>query len=194
MKIWELQATGNSNLGVAPGDLRYFHDHFVGAPMSSKWELPPLEILGKTKKLRDFVSWIAQAPLVSLKAKSLIEELCGDDVEFLRFHDLNGKPYFAMNVLRVEDYVDLRKCETTNYNSGELIDIVTYGFREDLPGFLPTIFKEPLCLNTIFVTEAFAAMAVNSSLTGLALADPSVRQLSLAIHDVDSNVVPGIIT
>jgi len=194
MKIWELQATGNNNLGVAPGDLRYFHDHFVGTPMVSEWELPPLEILGKKKKLRDFVSWSAQAPLVSLKAKKLIEELCGDDVELLQFHDLNGKPYFALNVLRVEDYVDLRKCETTKYNSGELINIVTYCFREDLPEILPIIFKEPLCLNTIFVTEAFAAMVVKNKLTGLALADPSVNQLSLAIHEVDSNVVPGIIT
>ena len=130
---------------------------------------------------------------MSKRAKELIQNLCGDDVEFLRFHDLKGKPYYAMNVLRVVDVLDIESCDGARDDSGKLFYANKFSFKKSAKN-LPPMFKEPVFLTTIFVTEPFANMAIENELTGLALSDPSIDELSLIVQSKDLNVVEGIIT
>ena len=105
--LWSLLATGNDNLGVSPVDLAWFDGRFDARPMGQDWRPLPLELVNRSKKLRDFVSWTVGAPLVSLRAREAIEALGPGAIEFLPFHPLKGKPYFAMNVLQTADVLDL---------------------------------------------------------------------------------------
>jgi hypothetical protein len=68
--IWILRSADSRNLSLKPGDLDYFQTHFVGVPMRENWKPPPLKIDGKSLRLRDFVSWMIGAPVISEKAKA----------------------------------------------------------------------------------------------------------------------------
>ena len=192
--VWMLLARGNKNLSVSPVDLRFFNDKFIGKLMSENIEYPPLEIFGKSKKLRDFVGWMDKAPLVSERAKRLIENLCQDAVQFIKFYDIKGKPYYVMNVVSVVDALDLKKCDADYDEDGQVVNIYRYAFKQGLARALPPIFKEPFCLDNIFVTEPFAKLLVEHQLTGAALSDPCINQLEAIVDGSNPNVVEGIIT
>lgn len=102
-----------------PDDLRYFKKHFICEPLSSDWEVPPVRILGKSYAAADFVSWMACAPVISENAKCSLEEICSGLVEFLPFHAIKGKPYFAMNVLSQNPKAPIHK---PGPNSVPLVD------------------------------------------------------------------------
>ncbi len=141
------------------------------------------------------MAWMMQAPLVSQKAKQRIEELCGGDVQFLPFDNFRGKQYYAMNVLKTELVLDLKKCNgVRDSDTGKLLTLSSRQFRRQLPNNLAPIFKDENFTSEIYVTDRFAEMVITHGLTGLALADPSVDQLKNVIKRIDPNVVPGVIT
>jgi len=82
-----------------PHDLRYFHTHFICDSMAETWEMPPAELYAKSYKPGDFVSWMLKAPVISVRAKEALESICKGLVEFLPFHSIRGKAFFAVNVL-----------------------------------------------------------------------------------------------
>ena len=100
-KIWRLEELASQYLSLIPHDLQYFGQHFVGVYLPDNWTPPSITINGKSKKLADIISWMIQSPVISEKMKNILQDLCGDSVQFLRFHDLKNKPYYAMNVLAV---------------------------------------------------------------------------------------------
>lgn len=198
--VWRLFVmSGKKYLGLIPHDLGYFNYHFNGARMSSDWTLPPLSLSGKSKKLPDFVGWMRCAPVVSEKAMRALAPDLNEFVQFLPFHEIKGKKFYAMNVLHVEnDLLDLNKSEIL-FGSDELkrvlsLDRVT--FASPLPGNLPPIFKVSVrgqVLGDIFVTRTFADLAIEHKLTGIALADPYQNPLKMVLAKMSMNVVPGVI-
>ncbi len=67
--------------------------------MKESWVPPAVSVSGKSYKVADFVLWMLRAPVISLKARDAISDLCGGLVEFLPFHEIKQAPYFAVNVL-----------------------------------------------------------------------------------------------
>lgn len=185
-RIWKLDECANKYCSFIPHDLGFFYGRFQCVSMADDWVAPRAELLGRSKPLGDFVSWIGRAPVVSKRARDLIEDLVADDVEFLRFHTLKGKPHFVMNVLRCEDYLDIEKSDLTV--CGE-----RFIFRSDLPKVLPPIFKCPERWGEIFVSSAFAQMMVTNKLRGAALADPGEPTFPLVLANADVNRYPGLL-
>ena len=185
MRIWKLEIACDNYQSFLPIDYTFYTERFDCRHMAQTWKLPSVEILGKSKKLADFVSWVPSAPIVSERAKSCISELVGNDVEFLPFHGLKGKPYYAMNVLRCEDYLDLNKIDTTSYTH-------KFFFRRNIPNILPLIFKCPGFRHQIFVTKPFADMMVVQQLRGAELADPARSYLYDYMARRETNCYPGI--
>lgn len=175
----------NEYCSFIPQNLRFFDNRFNCKPLGDDWSIPPAEIEGRSKPLADFVSWMSMAPVVSERARDLIEDLAGNDVEFLRFHELKGKPYFVMNVLRCENYLDKEKSVFAEFHE-------RFIFKADLPGDLPPIFKCPGRWSEIFVTAEFAEMIVANRLRGAALADPAETTMPLILANAEINRYPGL--
>jgi len=87
--------------------------------MKASWELPKVTPLGTSYRSADFVPWMLRAPVVSMRAKDALSELCTGLVEFLPFHPIKGVPYFAVNVLSRDEQMPIHK---TDPSSVPLVD------------------------------------------------------------------------
>jgi hypothetical protein len=196
LNIWLLRDDGENKymglVGWGGADYVYLDKNFAGKPMPEDWDRPRLEVLGKTKKLGDCVGWILQSAVVSERARQVFESLVGDDVQFVRFHDLRGKPYFAMNVLRIEnDFLDRDRSECMESPNDDVHYCSRYVFKDDLPTPLPPIFKvHPN--SSIFVTRVFAEAIVDNKLTGFCLQDPSKNAIAVMAKGMPLNAYPGL--
>ncbi len=205
LKIWRLHTCSNHFTSVDTNGLGldYFNTHFSGVPMAAIWALPEVTLSGKSKKLADFLGWTIGAVLVSEKAMHCLKPVLNEYVEFLPFHEIKGKPYYALNVLQLEgDLLDVLHSDVTFYPGKPALQeniayITTAFFKLPLPEKLPPIFKLRYRLGRvgaeIFVTKAFADIAIEYQLTGIELADPRQDSLSYVIRDLPQNVVPGIV-
>lgn len=185
--IWRLHLEADKYRCFVPHDLQFFAKRFECEPLQGSWEVPPAKILGKSKPAKDFVSWMNRAPVVSQRTQGLVHDLAGEDVEFLPFHELDGKPYFAMNVLRCEDYLDREGSDLTHFVRERFV------FQRDLPEGIPPIFKCPGQWDCIFVTSAFGELMVAHKLRGAALADPAEPLMPLILAKRSANRYPGLI-
>lgn len=179
-RIWRLFIDADRYISFIPHDLHYFTDRFCCRSLINGWEPPPVTINGRSKPLADFVSWMNRAPIVSERTMKLIENLVGSDVEFLPFHKLKNKGYYAMNVLRCEDLIDYEKSVLD-----PLLERIY--FIENLPDVLPPIFKCGDKFGDIFVTFPFIDMMLNNKMTGAKLAYPeeNIVKLILAGAEID---------
>jgi len=66
MNVWIFKAQANYTL-VLGTDIEYFQDHFVAKPLADQWKPPPMRIQNKSRPVRDFVSWMMSAPVISEK-------------------------------------------------------------------------------------------------------------------------------
>jgi hypothetical protein len=96
---YELVPQSERRFRFIPSDLSYFHCHFICEAMAHAWELPSVTLDGTSYKATDFVSWMLRAPVVSEKAKNAMAGICEGLVEFLPFHPVKGRAYWAVNVL-----------------------------------------------------------------------------------------------
>ena len=88
-EIWKLLSGNDPDL-VIRTEIDYFQTHFVSEPMSN-WKPPSIRIQGKSKRLRDFVSWMNSAPVLSQKAKDYLEPLIGAHCQFFPVIELRKK-------------------------------------------------------------------------------------------------------
>lgn len=195
--IWRLLVGGKKHLGLIPHELAYFNSHFMGQPMPVSWKPPPAEIDGKSKKAADFIDWVRGAPVLSKKAVDVLGPVVGASAQFLPFHDIKGKPYFAMNVVALESGLLVESQSDILYTSGEprrLLKLKKAAFAADAKPKSP-MFKVSLhgdVWDDIFVTEPFAQAIVSHALTGVALADPMSDPMDFILAGKSPNVVPGV--
>jgi len=196
LRIWLLRTDGENKymglVGHPAPEILPASKNFSGHVMPDDWTLPPLVILGKSKKLGDFVGWTLDVPVVSERAKSVLQSLVGEDVQFLRFHDLRGKPYYAMNVLRIEDYLDNERSAGQRRPDGTLFVYHRYVFKDNLPDDLPPIFKVTPS-SAVFISRRFAEAIVENRLTGACLQDPGKSGITLIASGQPLNVYPGLL-
>jgi hypothetical protein len=168
--------------------------------MSRDWAPPPITISGRSKKLPDFVNWMVQVPVVSEKARSVLSPMIGDYVQFLPFHELKRKRYYALNVTCVETSILSEAKSGIRYRDGagkEPMSLDRAAFDVDPSYKLPPIFKVSLpqgpVFSDVYVARPFADIAIEHRLTGFELADPSEVSRLYIIEGRSQNVVPGIV-
>ena len=188
LRIWELHVDANPHLCVQQADLRYFNGKFDGRPMKGDWVTPPYEVLGRSKKVADFTSWqIGSSFLVSSEARQVLADLSGEDIEFLPFDRIKGRELFAVNVLRIEDFIDV---DRTEFMPGSGVP-THVAWKTNLPDELPPVFRVSRS-PWIYVTRAFAEKAVEAGLTGVSLADPAKNRLKQIIECEPVNEFHGL--
>jgi hypothetical protein len=190
LRIYELMPDANRYLCVQPADLRYFHDRFDGRPLAAGWSTPPYEVLNRSKRVADFTSWQigSKAFLASEKARAVLLELCPvGDLEFLPFDRFKRTDLYAVNVLRVEDFLDWQR---TEFVPGADIPLRA-SWRRDLPPALPPLFKVSGGSSS-YAAHALGRAAVDHGLTGLRLGDPAKNQIEQLRRREEFNVFPGL--
>jgi len=173
-------------------DLEYFQTHFSGEPMAKNWTPPPLTLLNKSKRLKDFISFALCAPTVSERAKAALEPLIGPFCEFLPLIRLKNVDYYAINVLLVVDCVD-RENSRILYSPTDperILTVSEYRFIKsripDAPIFKALAWTEP------FVRGDFVDCVIDNLLTNAVFRDPAVSALPLISRGQDVNVVPYV--
>jgi hypothetical protein len=189
MRIYELLPDPNRYLCVQSPDLRYFWHKFDGRSMATVWERPTYEVLNRSKKVADVTSWqIGTTFLVSEKARGVLAEACSpNDLEFLPFDRIKGAELFAVNVLRMEDYLDRTR---TEFMSGADIPL-RVAWKRDLPRALPPLFKVVGGSGTYASAELGQAV-VETGLTGVRLADPGKNRIEQIRRGEPINEFPGL--
>ncbi len=190
--VWALRVNCNKDL-VLRTEIDYFQTHFIGEKMVYNWVVPPVRIQGKSKRLRDFVSWMLSAPVISQRAKEALEPIIAPYVEMLPLVQLRGKQYYAVNVLRLVDCLDRKRSDIvySPTDPGRIIDIFETFFITDYLEDVP-IFKIPETRGEVYVTRPFVDVVIKNELAGAAFADPSKNPFGTILGRESCNVVPGV--
>lgn len=194
MKIWRFGEDCNKDL-VIRSPIDYFRDNFVAVRMGDDWCRPSyIRIEGKSKRLRDFVSWMNSAPVLSKKAVEALEPLIGQHCEILPLIELRGKPFYALNVLTTVDCLDKAGSDIfyASDDSSHILRIRSYKFDENkLPLNIP-IFKIPDDVGCVFVTRSFIDAVIEMGLRGASFEDPAIDPFGKFAKGAPLNVVPGL--
>ncbi|HBA85379.1 MAG TPA: hypothetical protein DCZ95_14930 [Verrucomicrobia bacterium] len=190
--VWKYVTSCEKDL-VLRTELSYFDNHFVGLSMREQWNPPPLRIVGKSKRIRDFVSWMRAAPVVSQRAQDVLFPLIGPYVEFLPLIEIRRKSFFAINVLNIVDCLDKER-SVIHYATDDpqhILSIPVYVFRESAIPKSP-LFKIPEDTGSVFVTQPFVDTVIKHALWGIGFADPTANQWGKFARGESLNVVPGV--
>lgn len=191
MRVWILRPDPNKDLSLQ-SDLEYFQDRFVGRPMQV-FQAPEIRVLGKTKRLRDFVSWMLTAPVISEKAKIALNSLIHPYAQIFPLIDLRGKQYYTINVTALSDCLDVLRSEVlwSVDDPTRIRHIKRHFFTEEKIPIYP-IFKLTLHPTLVFVTRPFVDCVIENGLRGAAFADPSKNSLDAIMEGRSLNVVEGV--
>ena len=193
MKLWKLGYDCNKDVNIRTA-IDYFQKNFVAVPMADAWEPPEIRIEGKSKRLRDFVSWMNSAPVLSKKAVEALEPLISEHCEILPLIELRGKPYYALNVLTTVDCLDKTASDIlyATDDPSHILRIKSYKFVEGkLPLNIP-IFKIPDDVGCVFVTRSFIDAVIANGLRGSSFEDPAIDPFSKLARGEPLNIVPGL--
>jgi hypothetical protein len=190
LSIFELRSE-DKDIVLRPCDLNYFKSHFNGVPMADGWVPPPVEIGCHSKPVRDFVGWMLTAPVVSERAKSVLERKLGPSVEWLPLLKLKKQSLYAVNVLRVIDCLDIERTNVgyASNNSHEIVWMSQFHFFADkIPGDT-WIFKVPQW-GSVFVTRSFVEELVHHELSGSLLLNPAANAFSPIVENSKDIWIP----
>ena len=154
--------------------LDYFNTHFIGSPMWKDWAPPPIRIDGKNKRIRDFVSWMLSAPVVSEKCKEALEPSISPYVEFLPLINLRKNTYFAVNVIFLAEALDLDNSDILYApdDPNVILSVHKYVLHKDKIPHAP-IFKVKEWPSEVLVTQDFIDLVEKHGLEGAEFVDSS---------------------
>jgi hypothetical protein len=170
---------------LQPTDLYYFNEYFRGRPLPAEWTPPPYKTRGISYKIKDFISWMLSAPVVSEKARDALLPVVDGFAEFRPIGVFRRKLYFVMNVYFLADCLDLESSEIlyTPDERQKILDIEIFRFRKEAIPDAP-IFMEANHPGDIFVKAPVIDCIREHGLTGAALLDPSVSAFDIIMgHD-----------
>src|SRR5205823_590303 len=110
MGLWIFSAEANHRLVIRTA-IDYFQRHFIAQRMANGWKPPPIVIRGTSLPIRDFVSWMMSAPVISEKACRALAPLIREHCEILPLTKLRNKTYYAVNVLTTIDCLDVESSD-----------------------------------------------------------------------------------
>ena len=186
---WLLRTSSNKDL-VLRTELDYFQDHFDGRPMGDAWTPPAIRVDGKRKKVRDFVSWMTAAPVLSQKAVDCLRDLLQPHCEIMPLMVIRRKQFFAINVLTSTDCVDTVKSNIlyADDDPGKVLSVKEVVFRDDVKLNVP-IFKWTGYTGQVYVTRPFVDRVIAYDLRGAAFLDPSVSPFRFILQGRSVNCV-----
>jgi len=115
------------------------------------------------KPLGDFVDFIG--PAVSVKARSILEPLISNTVEFLPLKADTGV-YFAMKVHWV-DCLDVENSKVKGFDDGAIMRVIEYAFHWDRLEDIHIFHLPKLCGSSLFVSDKFKEVVEKNKLEGL---------------------------
>jgi hypothetical protein len=112
-------------------------------------------------------------PVVSERAKEVLAPLVAQSVQFVPFHELRNRAYFAFNVLDVRNgLLDESRSGINRFSTGDIMSVDRVVFRSPLPLDLPPVFKLGESQGEIIVTSQLAQVVAKHQLTGVQFCDP----------------------
>jgi hypothetical protein len=173
---------GNT-FSVDSGDLSYFLDRFCGAKMGDGWAPPKVTFSNSKRKPRDFVSWMPCVPVVSEAAKSVVESIAKDCVEFLPIFEIRGRNFYAMNVTHLTNALDRERSDVEYFDDDSLeimrLKSAVFSFGTDE---VPPVFKVQGVAGDVYVNRRFAELVRENALSGAIFINPETDVLSRIIH------------
>jgi len=194
LDVYRLAYDCNKDLTLIPDLGEYFWDHFIGSSMKETWQPPQMVIEGKRRRIRDFVSWSAQAPVISEKTKRALEPLIRNDAEILPLGLLKGMPYYSINVTTLVNCLDYERSDVVFSADGSerIMSINRAFFRDNCIPPVP-IFKLSNYPGDVYVTHPFVDAVLANNLKGAEFADPRVSPFAAILHGHTENVVEGVL-
>ncbi len=144
-------------------------DKFDGAPMRASWRPLRVRVLldedHKGRPPSDFPSLDGTIPVFSGRGVEALRDLLEPNGEILPLDCAEGV-YYAFNVTRVVDALDVERSELKLFDDGEIMNVAQYELRAQKLDAVP-IFKLPQVARMYsFVTDEFVSRTTAAGLTG----------------------------
>jgi len=133
MNVWIFKPEANRRLAIRT-DIEYFQDISLRNLSRISGNPPLIKVLNKSLPVRDFVSWMMSALVISEKACGALEHLFSGHCEILPLIELRRKLYYAVNVLTTVNCLDEEKpdiCYAID-EPGYILSIPRYHLRNDM--------------------------------------------------------------
>lgn len=143
-----------------------FDASFRGASLPPDWKLPKLRVSNPKLPLNDFVMGHPDAPFVSERAKSALEPIVGDAVQFKSIGQILKREYHVLNVVAVIDCLNEEKSRIVRSRDGRILSLRQAVFDQSQLSHA-VIFKVPQDNGRIFVTDRFVEVVIGHRLTGV---------------------------
>ncbi|MGE6400327.1 imm11 family protein [Bacillus cereus] len=177
MKIWELKSELDNYesyqlLNLNTDYTRYFEGKVDSAvEMSDSWGELFVECVEGDKQSDCPMFWgELGTPMISRKAKEILEPLICNNVEFLPvIHDVTSEVYYLMNVLNTVDAINYNKAVFEKLSTGLIIGFEKYAFfanRVEGQIIFKTFLNQRLHSSTVLVSDEFRNTVLESNLKG----------------------------
>lgn len=127
----------------------YFDKHFIGKRMKKDFPRPKFELSLGRRPILDFISLVNWVPVISERAKAILEPLIKEDCQIFELATIREKKLYVINVL----------------SSVRGFEDPTAGERSIFTGASSTS-------SSVFVNQAFADLVVSEKLYGACFVDP----------------------
>ena len=138
-----------------------------GVPLAETWKSLPVQLDDVTGVMGDFpgLAGFSNIPVFSQRAWEALEALVGPHVEALPLR-YKSSPFFAINVLAIEDCLDEEKTEFGRLSNNKIYCVEKYVFKRDFTPQSP-IFWVKQVQDEVLVSDAFRKEVKKNGLTGL---------------------------
>jgi hypothetical protein len=140
----------------------------TGKPVGSGWRPAPVRIVREVRDDRlkpvDLPWYSRDAMVVTRHARAVLDDVVKPDAEFLPL-SCDEEDLWLMHAWRVVDALDLRLCDVKLFDSGRIMDVTRYAFREtEIRGL--TFFTDLRLRAEMFVTGTVVTAVKEAGLTG----------------------------
>jgi len=177
MKIWQLKSLFDNYqsfqlLNLKEDRKKYFDGKIdLAIKLSDSWGGIFIECVEGDKKSDCPMFWgELGTPLISRKAKEILEPLICNNVEFLPLiHDVTSEVYYLINVLNTVDAINYNKAVLEKLSTGLIIGFEKYAFLANkVEGqiIFKTFLNQRLHSSTVLVSDEFRNTVLENNLKG----------------------------
>ncbi|MFT4407657.1 imm11 family protein [Bacillus cereus] len=177
MKIWQLKSLFDNYqsfqlLNLKEDRKKYFDGKIdLAIKLSDSWGKIFIECVEGDKKSDCPMFWgELGTPMISRKAKEILEPLICNNVEFLRLiHDVTSEVYYLINVLNTVDAINYNKAVLEKLSTGLIIGFEKYAFLANkVEGqiIFKTFLNQRLHSSTVLVSDEFRNTVLENNFKG----------------------------
>lgn len=177
MKIWQLKSLFDNYksfqlLNLKEDRKKYFDEKIdLAIKLSDSWGEILVECVEGDNHSDCPMFWGELGkPMISRKAKEVLEPLIYNNAEFLPLtHDVTGEVYYLINVLNTIDAIDYNKAVFEKLSTGLIIGFEKYAFLPNIVEgqiIFKTYLNQRLHSSTVLVSDEFRNAVLESDLKG----------------------------